>query len=171
MYLQKDKGNQFFDRLFKHRKMDLYTFCFEDLFKEIIQKNNLQSSKILKENITDLDERAQYYRKWLEITTLDKIEVVSFPTEKISPSEIIRSEVSFEYKTKIMDDSILEELEANIDDLTKEDLKILFQEKYFIGQKVEEKLGKSTLVFVNLYILSYFLSNQKQTKERFTMKK
>ena len=70
-----------------------------------------------------------------------------------------------------MDDSILEEFETNMNDLTKEDLEILFQEKYFIGQKVEEKLGKSRLVFVNLYILSYFLSNQKQTKERFTMKK
>ena len=151
--------------------MDLYTFCFEDLFKEIIQKNNLQSSKILKENITHLYKRAQYYRKWIEITPTDKTEVVSFPTERRASSEIIRSEVSFECKTNDMDDSILEKVKTNIDDLTKTDLEILFQEKYFIGQKVEEKLGKSRLVFVNLYILSYFLSNQKQTKKRFTMKK
>ena len=151
--------------------MDLYTFCFEDLFDEIIKKNNIQSSKILKENITYLYKRAQYYRKWLEITPTDKTEVVSFPTETKASSEIICSEVSFECKTKDMDDSILEKVKTNINDLTNTDLEILFQKKYFIGQKVEEKLGKSTLVFVNLYILSYFLSNQMQIKKRFTMKK
>ena len=70
-----------------------------------------------------------------------------------------------------MDDSILEKVKTNINDLTNTDLGILFQDKYFIGQKVEEKLGKSTLVFVDLYIPTHFLSNQKQTKERFTMKK